>query len=377
MKSIIWASLFVTMLLSGCANTETPQSDDKTWQPTIKSFDVNKLLDLRENREYAVFDYQDNVVLVLIADRSKRNPLDINDQTVTTFYESFVLFDLSSKTVKEEFPIQKFGICPSALMSFEGVVFSFFEVSPDRELNSSIQFIDDFGMQSIYDGDFSPFGMGPVLQHYDNAVLCSYLERECTAFGVMKLTKTFESEPVLHFRTEGVDYISDDFKASEVSYAYTIGNAGKVTFYVGTSAGTTNRISLPKGRKIHSFDVTSEVLIVSLAATDKNNPAGIQIFDLSTGELILEQVDSMPSLYSISVNEQGQMCGFSFSPNVTPSRPHSLKLYSLKNQVEEIAVDTSAVSGSFFKTLSNEKNFLAAAYGYEQTPEFWVVSSND
>lgn len=212
------------------------------------------------------------------------------------------------------------------------------------------------------------------MQHYNNGVLFSYLERENSTFGVIRITKSLEAKSVLQFSAEDVDYISDDFKASEAGYAYTIGDAGKVTFCVGTSAGTTNRISLPKGRKIHSFDLAGETLIVSLAATDKNNPAGIQVFDLNTGALISEQTNNMPSLYSISASEQGQICSFSFSPNTINSQPPSLKVYSLTNQIEEIAVDTSAISGSFFKTLSNGQNFLAATYGFNKSPEFWIVS---
>lgn len=130
------------------------------------------------------------------------------------------------------------------------------------------------------------------------------------------------------------------------------------------------RISLSEGRKIHGFDVTGETLIVSLAAdkTNLNHMTGIQIFDLNTGEPISEQIDRASPLCSISVNEYDQMCGFSSS---------ALKLYTLQDQVEEIIADTSAVSGEFFKILSDEKNFLAAAYGFDKNPKFWVVFSND
>lgn len=85
------------------------QVDDVTWQPTIESFDVRQALNLQENQDYEIFNYHDNTVLILIADRSKQNPLDINDQVNTTFFEDFVLFDLSSKTVKQEFPIHTSG----------------------------------------------------------------------------------------------------------------------------------------------------------------------------------------------------------------------------------------------------------------------------
>lgn len=369
MKSLIWICLFVATLLSGCTFSGISHLEYDSYQPTIESFDVKQVLHLQESQDYDIFDYQDNVVLILVSDRSKQNPIDINDQVNTTYYERFVLFDLSLKEIKEDLPLQKFGICRSALSSFDGVVFSFFEVTPDHTLTSSIQFISSYGIRCIYNGNFSAFGMGPILQHYDNAILFSYLERENNAFGVMKITNTIEVEPILYFSTEEFDYISDDFKASKNSYGYAIGDAGKVTFCVGTSAGLTNQISLPEGKRIHGFDVTDEMLIVSLAAdkTDLDGLAGILIFNLATGEPILENVDSADPLYSISVNEHNQMCGFCKS---------TLQLYTLQDRIEEIPADTSTVSGGFFKILSNGSNFLVATYGYNKRPEFWVVSLN-
>ena len=365
MKPIILACLLIAAFLSGCADPSKPQEEENT-EPAIESFDVKQELQLQDNQEYDIFDYRDNTVLALISDRSKQNPMDINDQVNTTFYEEFVLFDLSSKT-EETFPIQKFGICPSALSAFEGVVFSFFEVNSDQKLTSSIYFVNDSGIRSIYEGNFSPFRMGPVMQHYDNAILFSYFNETANEFGVTKITETFEPEPVLLFNTKDFDYISDDFRASDDSYGYTIGDGGKVTFCVGTSDGSENRITLPEGKKIHGFDVTKNKLVVSLAAdeTGANTAPGIQVFDLHTGDLIFEQADKVPALYSISVNEHDQICGFD---NFT------LKMYTLQDRLEEHEIDSTDISGSFFKILSYKDNFLVATYGFDKNPEFWVIS---
>lgn len=385
MKSFILLCMFIATLLSGCSNSEPahvneqpspPQiesvdiKDSQIWQPTLESLDIEQVLHLQDNQSYDVFDFQDNLALILTSDPSKRNPSDINDQVTTMFYESFFLLDTSSKTVIKEYPIQKFGICTSALSAFNGIVFSFFEISPDQTLDSSICYINTSGIQQIYEGSFSPFGMGPVLQHYDNSILFSYLDREGASFGVVKITETFEADTILHFRTEDVDYISDDFKASKNSYGYTIGESGKVTFCVGTNSGTTNRISLPEGRKIHGFDVTGDTLIVSLAADemDLNKPAGILTYDLITGEPILELEDRSPPLYSISANEYEQMCGFSQS---------TLKFYTLREQVEKITTNTSTVSGEFYKILSNDNDFLVVTYGFETPPKVWLIHSNN
>lgn len=366
MKSIILACLLMAAFLSGCANPSEPQKEGESAEPTVESFDIRHELHLQDHQEYEIFDYCDDIVLVLISDASKQNPMDINDQVNTTFYEEFVLFDLSSKT-EESYPIQRFGICPSALSAFDGVVFSFFEVSPEQTLRSSIYFVDDSGIRSIYEGDFSPFGMGPALRRYDNAVLFSYLNETGDEFGVTKITETFASEPVLLFSTKEFDYISDDFRASDGSYGYTIGEESKVTFCVGTSDGKTNRIALPEGRKIHGFDVTKDKLFVALAAdeTDLTITSGIQVFDLKTGQLIFEQTDQVPWLYAISANEYGQICGFSNS---------MLKMYTLQDQLEEYEVDFTDISGSFFKILSDEDDFLVATYGFNKSPEFWIVS---
>ena len=381
MKAVLSLFLFFVLLMPGCTITQTSRpTEENIFSLTSESVDLKKLLRLQGNQTCDVFDYQGDTALVLISDHSKQNPLDISDQTITTFYESFVLFDLSSKEAKKVLPIQRFGICPSALLAFEGVVFSFFEINPENGVTSSVQFIDVSGVKSIYTGNFSSFGMGPVLQRYDSGVLFSYLEsvefweQKSNTFGVIKIGESFEAESILQFSSEDVDYISDDFKASETGYAYVIGDGGKVTFCAGTSKGTTTQISLPQGRKIHSFDVINETLIVSLAATDKNTPAGIQVFDLNTGDLILEQTDNMPSLNSICANECGQLCGFSFSPNAVKAPPPSLKVYSLTNQVEELTIDASVISGSFFNLFSNGKDFLAAIYGFSEEPKFWIIS---
>lgn len=367
MKWKLGFCLFVLMVLPGCISSGTPELDESAWQPEIERFDVKQVLQLQENQEYDIFDYREDTVLILVSDRSKRNPLDINDQVNTTFYEKFVLFDFSLKEVTEEYPVQRFGICPSALLAFQGTVFSFFEVTSDKILCSSIYFIDNFGIQRICEGNFSPFGMGPVLQHYDNAVLFSFIDRENKTFGLTKISGSFDLEPILLFDSENVDYITDDFRASEGSYGYAVGEAGKITFYVGMSDGTETQISLPTGRKIHGFDLTKNELFVSLAGdgASSDSGTGIQIFDLRTGELLSEQMRKAMPIYSISANEYNQICGV---------RDFVLQYYTWGDRIEEITVNTSDISGGFFKILSYDKKFLVATYGYDKNPEFWIIS---
>lgn len=101
MKAILSLCLFIVLLMPGCAAVETTQPENNALPLVIEHVDIKQLLRLQEDQEYDIFDYQGDTVLVLISDLSKQNPLDINDQTITTFYESFVLFDLSSKEAKK------------------------------------------------------------------------------------------------------------------------------------------------------------------------------------------------------------------------------------------------------------------------------------
>ena len=360
------ACLLTAALLSSCGETGGPQKEREDPGPAIKSVDVEQALALQEHQAYDIFDYRDGSALLLIWDQSRQNPMDINDQVRTTFYEEFVLLDLSSGTT-ESFPVQTFGICPSALSAFDGIIFSFFTVSSEQTLTASICYLDHSGMRSICEGGFSPFGMGPVLQHYDGGVLFSYLDETGETFGVTKITETFGTEPVLRFDAGEADYISDDFRASDGSYGYTVGEEGRVTFYLGTSDGKERRISLPEGRKIHGFDVSGDRLVVSLAgdAAETITWPGLQVFDLDTGACILEKTDNAPALYPIAVNERGRLCGFSGS---------QLKAYICGEQLEEQEIDAPDISGSFFKILSHGDDFLAAAYGFDKDSEFWLLS---
>ena len=51
-------------------------------------------------------------------------------------YEAFILYDLLNESIVAELPIEKFGILSSALLAYDGVLFSLFEVTSEKNMES-------------------------------------------------------------------------------------------------------------------------------------------------------------------------------------------------------------------------------------------------
>lgn len=367
MKRIVSIILLIILALSSCSHISSQKEQSSSSPGSLDTFDTEQVLNLSEDQKYDIWDYKDNIVLFLVSNLSKQNPSDINDQLTTTYYEAFILYDLLNESIVAELPIEKFGILSSALLAYDGVLFSLFEVTSEKNMESFIYFLNGHEMTSIYQGPYSPFNMGPILYRHDNAVLFSYYDNSENIFGLKKIDSKFNVEPILTFDSEEYDYISDDFRASEAYYGYMVGKDSCVTFYVGHGTETPIKISLPEDRKIHGFDLNEKYLAVSIAegSSSKTYPPQIEVFDLQTGKLrFVEESISLP-LYFISLTDNNKMCGFYFS---------IFKAFNIDNSITEINLDTSAIQGSFFKIFSDNNQFLIVAYGYDVEPKFWRLS---
>ena len=163
MKRIVSIILLIILALSSCSHISSQKEQSSSSPGSLDTFDTEQVLNLSEDQKYDIWDYKDNIVLFLVSNLSKQNPSDINDQLTTTYYEAFILYDLLNESIVTELPIEKFGILSSALLAYDGVLFSLFEVTSEKNMESFIYFLNGHEMTSIYQGPYSPFNMGPIL----------------------------------------------------------------------------------------------------------------------------------------------------------------------------------------------------------------------
>ena len=236
--------LICCMLLFLCSCTQGPVTEDNippnnSYEKDSASADaeeinITSMLSLQQDQSYIVCDYFEGNVLILISDSSKQNSNDITDQATTVFYEEFVVLNIPTQSIINRYPIQEFGICPSAIQAFGGVVYPFFSVGTNQ-MDSSIIFIDSSGKTVIYHGEFTPFSTGPVLHRYQDCLLFSFFNYKNNTFGISRIDSKFDVAPVLTFEASDCDYISDDFSVSNDHYVYAVGEKSSVTFYIGNS----------------------------------------------------------------------------------------------------------------------------------------------
>ena len=200
--------LICCMLLFLCSCTQGPVTEDNT--PPNNSYEkdsasadaeeinITSMLSLQQDQSYVVCDYFEGNVLILISDSSKQNSNDITDQATTVFFEEFVVLNIQTQSIINRYPIQEFGICPSAIQAFGGVVYPFFSVGTNQ-MDSSIIFIDSSGKTVIYHGEFTPFSTGPVLHRYQDCLLFSFFNYKNNTFGISRIDSKFDVAPVLTF----------------------------------------------------------------------------------------------------------------------------------------------------------------------------------
>ena len=184
--------LICCMLLFLCSCTQGPVTEDNippnnSYEKDSASADaeeinITSMLSLQQDQSYVVCDYFEGNVLILISDSSKQNSNDITDQATTVFFEEFVVLNIQTQSIINRYPIQEFGICPSAIQAFGGVVYPFFSVGTNQ-MDSSIIFIDSSGKTVIYHGEFTPFSTGPVLHRYQDCLLFSFFNYICICYS--------------------------------------------------------------------------------------------------------------------------------------------------------------------------------------------------
>lgn len=350
-------------MFSGCTENNVV---DNTKNEKLRLIDTAELLSISESQTYDVLDFVDNKALILISDTNRKNPKDVNDQFTTTYYEKLVLLNVEILMVEKEYKIQKFGICKSALLAFDGVVLSAFAVGIDNELKSSIIYLGPDGVRIIYDGNYTPFGTGPILRRCKGDVLYSYFDYSRGCFGLNKINSNFEVEPIIDFSLSEVDYISDDLVTSASNYAYAIGEREKVTFYIGVG-NQEKKIVLPKGTRIHGFDITEQHLVVAIAPNEEGGgqEAKIELYCLESGKLTNRHLLN-GAIYKITMNESKVICGFN---------SFVMTLFELAHDdFQKIDVGETLIHGDFYNVYSDGNKFLISIYEFASIPKLWVVS---
>ncbi len=358
MKRVLCILLFVTLILAGC----NQPGDSKE---NIQAFELSNLA-LEENQSFGVYDYFENQLLLLVYDTQKRNPAEEESiQAPSKYCYKFVLYDLSRKKITEEFSVEQFGHCLSAVYAYDGVLLTWVSQSDKMQPISSISYINQRGMEKVCDLSITKFSLGPLLCRNAGEVIFSYMnELTDGEFGVKKITSNLNVEPLLTFTPDQADYMSDDIVASKDHYIYSVGEKGQVSIYIGSTNGERKKINLQKGEKICSVGITSDWILVS-----KNKPPTegggycLERFDLQGNSAELYTMKE--PLYFITGTDTNRFCGF------TPSTP--IKLFTITNTIEPIEVDSTKINGAYQSALSNGTNFVVTSYD-QNIPRIWLIS---
>lgn len=367
---LIAICMFVITLLCGCKTVDNPSIDST--KASIEKIDVEQMLALSESQTYDVLDFYNDTALILFSEREKWNPDDVTDQLTTSFYEAFSIVDLVNMKETKRFPIQRFGICTSAVIAFDGVLCSMYVNNPDTGIGESIYYINEDVLQKIFTDDFSLFTTGPNLLRYGNDILFSYYTYTSDQFGLSKITPDFAIEPLLCFSSDDTDYLSDDFETSDTSYVYAVGEENRVTFYVGSVANSPIKVQLEEGEKIYGFDITDDTLLVSKECNgQETSKSYIEAYDLESGNCI-HQIEASPPLYWLTANSRHQLCGVNFS---------TLKMFELDDDtITPIDFGDTYIQGNYSRIFSDRKKFLVPVYHVDSTShqwqrELWLVSA--
>lgn len=358
MKQILCMLMFVAFLLAGCN-----QPVDSV--ETIQARELSNLV-LKENQSYFVYDYVEDQLLLLVYDTKKRDLAEEESlQAPAKYCYKFVLYDISKQKIIEEFSIEQFGHCLSAIYAYDGVLLTWVSNDGEMEPASSISFINQQGIKKVCDLAITKFSLGPLLRRSGGEVIFSYAnELTDGEFGVKKMTRSLNVEPLLTFTPDQADYMSDDIVASNDHYTYAVGEQGQVSIYIGSAKGEHVKIRLQEGENLCSLGITSDWIVISKnkAPTDGGGYC-LERFDLQENSVELYTMNE--PLYFITGTDSNRFCGF------TPSTP--IKLFAITDAIEAIEVDRTNMDGAYQSALSNGDSFVLTGYD-QNNPRIWLIS---
>ena len=194
-----------------------------------------------------------------------------------------------------------------------------------------------------------PYDFGPLLLRCGDAALFSCRNDNDGSFGLQQIDTQLKAEPLLTFQAGDVDYISDDYRTSASHYAYTAGEDGRVTFYIGSAGAEPARISLPAGEKINSFALTEDALILckEVPASD-DGTYFLEKLDFAGNSLEVCKIDA--PLVRMRANGSGQICAFDpFTPFVW---------YETQPRFQPVEKTDAAIDSNFLSCLSDGEHFV-------------------
>lgn len=365
MKRISCILIIVLLAFGGCARSE------KETPSGVQPIDIQKVelsnLRLSENQAFGVSDYYNNQLLLLVYDTKKRDPREEESMQAPEVYcVKFVLYDMFTQEIVEEFPIEQFGSCLSATYAYDGVLLTWVTYqNQDRKPDSSIHYINKQGTKRVYDLSITKFALGPLLYRCNGEVVFSYTnELTDGEYGVKKITSNLSVEPLLTFSPSQSDNMSDEIVVSKDRYVYAVGEEGQVTFYVGGTTQSPIKFSLPKGEKIYSFGLTEDWLIVSRHKTDSEGGGNcLERFDLKGNSV--ELYDVVQPVYFLTGASGNRFCGFN---SYTP-----VELFEITDTIERVEYDTNAIDSTYTSGLTNGENFMITSYD-KVIPGIWRVA---
>lgn len=362
-NSIALYSVILISILNGCTSTniQVPQltQSKNSYVAEIKQTDIIRELKLNDNQSYDIYDYYNDSILILIYNLDKINPSEpLGAQSNTQYIEKFILFNLSTNKIVNEFELGIFGFCHSAVYAFEGVFFSLVTLN-----SASIIYLNSMGNQKICDVEATPYDLGPILHRSKDAVIFSFLNSSDNIFGLKKISSDMAVEPLLTFDATKVDFITEEFKVWENHFVCVVGVDNKVTFYLGSFDEGPVEISLAEGEKIHSFDIANDYLILSKEyGTLEEGYFFLEKFDFNGNSI--ETYPMNQPLYRICANSSGQFCGFYFNSPI--------ELFDSTNKIKYLSTNSSMINSTFNSALSNGKQFVITSYDYPR-PSLWQI----
>ncbi len=370
----VFPMILLLLFLTGCNRTPGAWPEPTREEPAVEATvqllgdTLGRSLNLREGQLYEVRDYTETYILLLITDPDKKPDAVINDQFLPVYCDKFVLYDTAACSVVKEYPIDRFGYCPSAVYAFDGVAFSFFSVTDALEMDSAVLFTKGEAPVVVHQGSYSPFDAGPVLHRSKCGVLFSYHDYQTDEFGLSLLDPNLRVTSVLDFTAADTDYISDDFASSSNYAVYAAGQDPAVVFYVvqADDLSTPFPVVLSAGEKIHGFTVNDEVLYVSVTESEggKGETPCVKTADLKTGQWLDALSMDLP-LYRITANEENEICGFQYS---------TFCLYRVDGALHKESLGDTLIQGDFGAVFSWGERFLVALDRMEGSPRVWLIS---
>lgn len=378
MKRMTGMLLSLLLILSGCGGprqqneTAPPQDENDPSQAKIEPIGLADNLALGASQEVELYDYDENLLVIGVFDKAKVDPTGnaINDARYP-YLEKFILFDVDSQTVKDEFMVNKFAFCLSAVYAFDGVFSALAVSSGPNEGGCNFYHADAQGTRQVLAGGFTPFDdhlqlirtEGGVVYHYDSP----YTSREDHVFGVKKITADWQEETLLTFAETEYECLWTDLQACPEQYAFMVKQNQQISCYLGSATQEPIPIlTLPQGVELLDFAITADMLLI-LQNTEADGGYYLEMYDHQGNAIDRYQIEE--PCWSLTANANGQFCGVPEQVILTNT---PVMLFEMSGEIRPVSVDAARIDSNWNAIFSNGKDFLI--YSLYEPHQVWRLS---